>query len=79
MKNKLAKLVDVKSIVTLVLVAALAFLVIYSAITGKDLSNNVFLLFSNVVTMIVTFFFTKKSTDSTDDGSPQNTNTVTKS
>lgn len=60
MKDKLTKLIDVKSIVTIVLVLVLAFLVVYSAITGKDLGNNLFLLFSNVVTMIVTFFFTKK-------------------
>jgi hypothetical protein len=34
-KEKFAKLIDVKSFVTLLLVSALAFLVIYSAITGK--------------------------------------------
>lgn len=60
MKDRLAKLIDVKSIVTLVLIFALAFLVIYSSITGKDLESNIFLLFSNIVTMIVTYFFTKK-------------------
>ena len=60
LKEKFSKLIDVKSIVTLLLVSALTFLVIYSAITGKDLENNIFLLFSNVVTMIVTYFFTKK-------------------
>lgn len=64
MKERFAKLIDVKSIVTIVLVLVLAFLVIYSAITGKDLSNNLFLLFSNVVTMIVTFFFTKQKKES---------------
>ena len=60
LKEKFAKLIDVKSFVTMLLVSALAFLVIYSAITGKDLQNNIFLLFSNVVTMIITYFFTKK-------------------
>lgn len=65
MKEKLAKLIDVKSIVTLLLMFTLAFLVIYSSITGKDLSNNIFLLFSNVATMIVTYFFTKKTTEAT--------------
>lgn len=63
MKEKIAKLIDVKSIVTLVMVFVLAFLVVYSAITGKDLSNNLFLLFSNVVTMIITFFFTKNKVE----------------
>lgn len=60
LKEKIAKLIDVKSFVTILLVSALAFLVIYSAITGKDLESNIFLLFSNVVTMIITYFFTKK-------------------
>ena len=61
MKERFAKLIDVKSFVTMLLVSALAFLVIYSAITGKDLESNIFLLFSNVVTMIITYFFTKKN------------------
>lgn len=60
MKEKIEKLIDLKSIVTLILILVLAFLIIYSAITGKDLSSNVFLLFSNIITMVVTFFFTKK-------------------
>ena len=59
-RERFAKLIDVKSGVTILLVATLTFLVIYSAITGKDLENNIFLLFSNVVTMVVTYFFTKK-------------------
>lgn len=60
LKEKFAKLIDVKSIVTIVLIMTLAFLVVYAAITGKDLASNVFLLFSNTVTMIVTYFFTKR-------------------
>ena len=60
LKEKFAKLIDVKLIVTLLLLSALTFLVIYSSITGKDLESNIFLLFSNVVTMIITYFFTKK-------------------
>ncbi len=55
--KQLLKLVDVKSIVTLVLVFALVFIVI----TNKTLDEKVFLLFSNVVTMVITYFFTKKS------------------
>lgn len=56
MFEKIAKLIDVKSIVTLALVATL----VYVVISGKALDNEVFLLFSNVVTMIITYFFTKK-------------------
>lgn len=62
-KEKLSKLIDVKSIVTIILVLVLSFLVIYSAVTEKDLTGDLFLLFSNVVTMIVTFFFTKNKKD----------------
>ena len=51
------KLIDVKSIVTLILVFALVFIVVMN----KTLDENVFLLFSNVVTMVITYFFTKKS------------------
>lgn len=56
MLERIAKLIDVKSIVTLALVATL----VYVVISGKALDNEVFLLFSNVVTMIITYFFTKK-------------------
>ena len=56
MFEKIAKLIDVKSIVTLALVATL----VYVVISGKALDNEVFLLFSNVVTMIITYFFTRK-------------------
>lgn len=63
MREKIEKLIDLKSIVTLILILVLAFLIIYSAITGKDLTNNVFLLFSNIITMVITFFFTKKKQD----------------
>lgn len=55
--KELKKLIDVKSIVTLVLIFALVFI----AITNRVLDENVFLLFSNVVTMVITYFFTKKS------------------
>ena len=56
MLAKIAKLIDVKSIVTLALVGTL----VYVVISGKPLDEKVFLLFSNVVTMIITYFFTKK-------------------
>lgn len=55
--KELRKLIDVKSIVTLLLV----FTLVYIVITGRALDEKVFLLFSNTVTMIVTYFFAKKS------------------
>ena len=61
MKDRIAKLIDLKSIITLLLVATLIFLVVYSTITGKDVTSDMFLLFSNIITMVVTYFFTKKS------------------
>lgn len=60
MKDKLAKLIDLKSIITIILVITLVFLVVYSAITGKELTSEIFLLFSNIITMVITYFFTKK-------------------
>lgn len=56
MLERIAKLIDVKSIVTLALVATL----VYVVIGGNPIDEKVFLLFSNVVTMIITYFFTKK-------------------
>lgn len=56
MLEKIAKLIDVKSIVTLALVATL----VYVVVGGNPIDEKVFLLFSNVVTMIITYFFTKK-------------------
>lgn len=55
-KEKLAKLIDVKSLVTLSLVATLVFVVVSS----RTIDEKVFLLFSNCTTMIITYFFTKK-------------------
>jgi hypothetical protein len=55
-KEKIAKLIDVKRIVTILLVATLVYIVI----SGRDMNSDVFLLFSNATTMIITYFFTKK-------------------
>ena len=57
--NHFWKLFDVKSIVTLVLVFALVFV----AMANKKMDENVFLLFSNVVTMVITYFFAKKNNE----------------
>ncbi len=54
--KELKKLIDVKSIVTLALVFSLVAIVLLN----RTLDENVFLLFSNVVTMVITYFFTKK-------------------
>lgn len=62
--NELKKLIDLKSIITILLVITLVFLVVYSMVTGKDIKNDIFLLFSNIVTMVITYFFTKKSKES---------------
>lgn len=59
MIEKIAKLIDVKSLVTLTLIAVLAFVVVYYVVTNT-MTDNVFLLFSNVVTMIITYFFAKE-------------------
>lgn len=56
MKDKLIKLIDVKSIVTLLLVITLIVVVIKDIKMNSDL----FLLFSNVVTMVITYFFTRQ-------------------
>jgi hypothetical protein len=55
-KEKFAKLIDVKSIVTILLIATLVYIVV----SGRDINSDVFLLFSNATTMITTYFFTKK-------------------
>lgn len=61
--KQLKKLIDVKSIVTLTLVFALVFTVI----SGRNMNEDVFLLFSNIVTMVMTYFFTKKSAKGEED------------
>lgn len=57
MKERLAKLIDLKSIITLTLVITLEILII----RGTELNSDLFLLFSNIITMVITYFFTKKS------------------
>jgi len=57
MKERFAKLIDVKSIVTL----ALIFTLVYVVLGERQIDEKVFLLFSNATTMIITYFFTKKT------------------
>ena len=49
MKEKLAKLVNVKSIVTIVLTAVFAYLAVSGAITGQE--------FLTVFTVVIAFYF----------------------
>lgn len=51
MKNKFAKLIDVKTIVTLILIAATAAL----TLSGEVIDEK----FYNLVLMVVTYFFAK--------------------
>lgn len=54
--NNIAKLIDLKSLITLSLIITLEILII----KGTKLDNDLFLLFSNITTMVITFYFTKK-------------------
>lgn len=65
MKNKITKLIDVKSIATLTLLLTLEIITIMGfAKNDMDLIQLVFTLFSNIVTMVFTYFFTKKQKES---------------
>ena len=61
MKEKLAKLIDLKSIITILLIVTLVTLVIIFAIKNGTLEEKLFLLFSNITTMVITYFFSKKN------------------
>lgn len=54
--KELKKLIDLKSIITLSLIFTLEILII----KGVKLDNDLFLLFSNLITMVITFYFAKK-------------------
>lgn len=53
MKNKITKLIDVKTIVTLVLIVVMAAL----TLKGQAIDEK----FYNLVLMVVTYFFARKS------------------
>ena len=59
MLKRLAKLIDVKSIITLGLVMTLVAVTLFRT----PVEEQVFNLFSNVLTMVMTYFFTKKRFD----------------
>lgn len=54
--ENVAKLIDLKSIITLSLIITLEVLII----KGAKMNDDMFLLFSNLTTMVITFYFTKK-------------------
>ncbi|MBQ8207051.1 MAG: hypothetical protein IJZ77_06270 [Bacilli bacterium] len=62
-KDKIAKLIDLKSIITLTLIITLEILIV----KGTALNSDLFLLFSNILTMVITYFFTKKSNNERSD------------
>ena len=62
-REKLAKLIDLKSTITILLIATLVVLVIIFAIKNGNLEEKLFLLFSNVTTMVITYFFSKKNSN----------------
>lgn len=65
MKEKITKLIDVKSIATLTLLLTLEIITIMIFTKNDmDLIQLVFTLFSNIVTMVFTYFFTKKQKES---------------
>ena len=59
MLGKLAKLVDVKSIVTLLLTITLVTVIL----ANINIADNVFQLFNTMLTAITTYFFTKQKVD----------------
>lgn len=60
LKERISKLIDLKSIITILLILTLIVLVITFAIRNGTLEEKLFLLFSNVTTMVITYFFSKK-------------------
>ena len=59
MLKKLTDLIDVKSLITIGLVITL----ILVTLLNMPVEEKVFNLFSNVLTMVMTYFFTKKSNE----------------
>lgn len=67
-RNKIAKLIDVKSIVTIILTILLAVIIL-----GKiKLDDNVFQLFSSAFMLVLGFFFGKNIKTTEKEGSEKN-------
>ena len=60
MKERFAKLIDVKSIVTLILVLVFSFLSIKGTITSQD--------FMTIFTVVIAFYFGTQTAKNTDGG-----------
>ena len=56
MRKKLIRLIDVKSIVTLSLMAVM----VTAVIRNSPIDDKLFSLYSNITSMVITYFFTKK-------------------
>ena len=56
MKKKLIRLIDVKSIVTLSLMAVM----VTAVIRNSPIDDKLFSLYSNITSMVITYFFTRK-------------------
>ena len=61
MKNKLAKLIDLKSIITILLVVTLVVLVVGNMPINDEAIKT---LFTSVTTSCFTYYFTKKKSNS---------------
>ena len=61
MKNKLAKLIDLKSIITIILVVTLVVLVVGNLPINDEAIKT---LFTSVTTSCFTYYFTKKKSNS---------------
>ena len=60
MKEKISKLIDVKSITTISLLLTLEIItILVFAKANMELIQLVFALFSNIVTMVFTYFFAR--------------------
>lgn len=59
-KEKISKLIDVKSIATLTLLVTLEIITVLVFVkSNMELIQLVFALFSNIVTMVFTYFFAR--------------------
>ena len=59
-KDKISKLIDVKSIATLTLLVTLEIITVLVFVkSNMELIQLVFALFSNIVTMVFTYFFAR--------------------
>lgn len=63
MKEKFAKLIELKSIITLVLILLVAFVVVLQTLRGKfDMSPE---FVGGLITAVITYYFTRKQTTPT--------------